>query len=263
MFAAAMMMKAATGGGAADPDALAWIAAVEAADGQPLEGGVGAAVDAFVTGLKDDGIWTQIDQCAILVGARTLAGALVPLKGAAVANVNFVRADYDRATGIKGDGATKSLTAAAPAYTRTDAHVTVWVSEVPVLGAGEAFIGNTPTIAGGSQLHAASTQSFPRVNWSGTSAINEVLTSTGLFGASRASANTVDYILNGAAASFANNSAVVVEHGFNVFARGAAGNPMAHTDARLAWFSHGRAITLGNLAERLDALMDDLAAMIP
>ena len=58
----------------ADADAAAYITAVETADGQALENGVKVAIDNFVLGCKQDGIWTAIKASCILAGARTLAG---------------------------------------------------------------------------------------------------------------------------------------------------------------------------------------------
>jgi hypothetical protein len=53
---------------------------------------------------------TAIKASCILAGARTLAGALVPLAGAAPTNVGpFVSGDYNRKTGLVGDGSTKYL----------------------------------------------------------------------------------------------------------------------------------------------------------
>jgi hypothetical protein len=92
-----------------DADAVAYIAAVEAADGQVLETATRMAINSFVKGCKADGIWPAIKASCILAGARTLTGALVPLVGAAPTNVNFVSGDYNRKTGIVGDGSTKYL----------------------------------------------------------------------------------------------------------------------------------------------------------
>jgi hypothetical protein len=63
-----------------DADALTYLAAVKAADGTGVEVGVANAVDDFVKGTKADGTWDSIKASCILAGARTLAGALVPLK---------------------------------------------------------------------------------------------------------------------------------------------------------------------------------------
>jgi hypothetical protein len=95
--------------GVTDPDAGAYIAAVEAADGQLLEFGVGKAINDFVVGCKQDKIWDAIKASCILAGARTLNGALVPLAGTAPTNFNFVSGDYNRKTGLVGDGSSKYL----------------------------------------------------------------------------------------------------------------------------------------------------------
>jgi len=50
------------------------------ADGAGVETGVAVAVDAFVRDSKALGVWDSIRASCVLAGARTLAGALVPLK---------------------------------------------------------------------------------------------------------------------------------------------------------------------------------------
>jgi hypothetical protein len=92
-----------------DPDAAAYIAAVEAADTQALETNTRYAINDFVIGCKQDGTWSAIKASCILAGARTLAGALVTLVGTAPTNVNFVSGDYDRKTGLLTNGTTKYL----------------------------------------------------------------------------------------------------------------------------------------------------------
>jgi hypothetical protein len=92
-----------------EPEALAYIAAVEAADGETLEDGVKFAYNSFIKGCKADGIWDAIKASCILAGARTLDGALVPLVGTAPTNYNFDSGDYDREAGLLGNGSTKYL----------------------------------------------------------------------------------------------------------------------------------------------------------
>lgn len=92
-----------------DPNAQAYIDAVEAADGQFLETEVKVAITRFVKGCKDDGNWNALKASCLLCGARTLAGALVPLVGTAPTNFNFVSGDYNRKTGLKGNGIDKYL----------------------------------------------------------------------------------------------------------------------------------------------------------
>lgn len=261
MFAIPMMMRRP---GATDADAAAWIAAVEAADGQALEGGVAQAIDAFVTGLKADGLWGKIDQCCILAGARTVAGALVPLRGTAPTNNNFISGDYNRKTGLKGNGSNKTLTSAPPSYAQNDAHLTAYFGESFTASGTQCLIGNSnSTGTGGSQLTITATQRLPRITWTGTSNIAGAAFAAGLFGGSRASSTTIDTVYNGTPGTWSVNSTTMVTSPFRVFSRASGGNPADPTTARLAWFSHGRAITLANLAARLDTLMAALAASIP
>jgi hypothetical protein len=72
-----------------DSNALTYINAVEAADGQALELNVKLVINDFVVGCKADGIWDAIKASCILAGARTLPGALVPLVGSAPTDFNF------------------------------------------------------------------------------------------------------------------------------------------------------------------------------
>jgi hypothetical protein len=92
-----------------DPDAATYIAAVEFEDGEALETGVKDAINAFVVGLKADGIWNAVLASCIMMGARTIEGALVPLRGGAPTAYNQVSGDYDRETGIIGNSSNKYI----------------------------------------------------------------------------------------------------------------------------------------------------------
>jgi hypothetical protein len=88
-----------------DTDAQAYISAVETADGQGLEDGVKNAINAYVLELKLNSIWTDATQLLLPCGPRTLAGALIPLKGTAPSNSGtFVTGDYSRKLGLTGSG---------------------------------------------------------------------------------------------------------------------------------------------------------------
>jgi hypothetical protein len=92
-----------------DPDAAAYIALVEAADGQWLEAATKIAINTLVVALKSAAVWTITSQLLLPCGARTLAGALIPLKGKAPTNGNgsesgatvFTSSNYNRKTGLK------------------------------------------------------------------------------------------------------------------------------------------------------------------
>jgi len=87
-----------------DRDAIAYIRAVEEADGAYLETSVKTAINNLVSGLKSDGLWESMASTCLLCGPRTLAGALVPLRGDAPTSYGFVEGDFDRSNGITGDG---------------------------------------------------------------------------------------------------------------------------------------------------------------
>jgi hypothetical protein len=90
---------------ASDADARAYIESVRLADGQYMEPAVQLAVNDFVAGCKTDGIWSAITGAALLMGARTLSGALTPLVGGAITNNGaFVSGDYNRKAGLAGNG---------------------------------------------------------------------------------------------------------------------------------------------------------------
>ena len=86
-----------------DPDAAKYLQAVEAADGEPLEPAVRTAINAFFRDTKTAGVFSSLKACCILAGARTLAGALVPVVGDAPTAYGFVEGDFDR-LGLTGDG---------------------------------------------------------------------------------------------------------------------------------------------------------------
>lgn len=85
-----------------DPDVLAYINSVEIADGQSLEEYIKIAINDFVVACKNDNSWNAIKSCCILAGARTLNGALIPLKGSAPTNNGFTNLDYSRQLGLIG-----------------------------------------------------------------------------------------------------------------------------------------------------------------
>ena len=180
-------------GAAFDPDAATYIAAVEAADEQELEPGVKQAIDGFVTGCKADGIWDAIKASCILAGARTLNGALVPLAGDTPTNFNFVSADYDRVTGLKGDGSTKYLNSGfvlSDFPADGDASMTVWVTEANPTASARCA-GGRVTASDPWQIFLSGSSATDSVRcWLGGSSGNDVVvdaaaTETGLVGVSR------------------------------------------------------------------------------
>lgn len=247
-----------------DSDAQTYITAVETADGQALEAGVKTAINDFVVGLKADGIWTDLGSACILAGARTLSGALVALSGTAPTNVNFVGADYDRETGLTGDGSTKYLdtNVADTQEGASDRHASVYVTDT-----------------GGENQNLMGSVSFSNSR-TGFSRSTDSNGNARLF--VRATSNASDYVfINPWAAGFTGvNRAVSTEftsrHGgvtdtkiddagalsaavnMYVFGNGAAGD----FSGRIAFYSFGAALDLSALETRVNTLITDLGNAI-
>jgi hypothetical protein len=253
-------------GAAYDTDAQAYITAVETADGQALETGVRDAINAFVVGCKADGIWTAIKASCILAGARTLAGALVPLRGTAPTNNNFVSGDYNRETGLIGDGSTKYLNTsyAVPSGDASNHHFAAYTSTIPtantLLGASQGTtirhllykgtsggLGYLFCLAGNTFL------SFP----------GQITLATGFSGFSRASSSSYTARHNGT--DYSTTTAVAGTTGLSVYtyAENSSGSAATHSNARIQFYSIGQALSLSALDARLSTLLTAYAAAIP
>jgi len=256
----------------ADANAIAYIAAVEAADGTGLESGVKQAINDFVVGCKADGTWNAIKASCILAGARTLAGALVPLVGTAPTNNNFVSGDYNRKTGLVGDGSTKYLDSnrLASSQVNTNMHLAVRVSNAT--GADTALIGATQTSGATSitQLISNGSESNFTINAQNITSSSLVQpgvngATTGFWGASRNAAASYQGRINGSnyTFSFANNLASSYAGNVLVFARTLNGSPNGYSGARLAYYSIGESLDLALLDTRVTTLINAFAAAIP
>lgn len=243
-----------------DGDALTYLSAVAVADGAGVEVGVANAIDAFVRGCKNDGVWDAIKACCILCGARTLAGALVPLVGAAPTNVadGFVSGDYNRETGLKGDG-TSYLDSgrAVNADGDNDHHISVFLSSGSV-ASGEYLIGAMST--------ASSYTIAGYAMYSRTGAVTANLEEgVGFYGVSRDNASDFDYVKAGGSVASAVRSTVSADLSGShlVFAYGnAAGTPTGLSDARLAFYSIGSALDLAALDTHVSNLVANIGAAI-
>jgi hypothetical protein len=245
-----------------DNDANAYLLAVESADGQQLESGVISAVEAFILGCKSDGIWGAIKASCILAGARTLSGALVPLVGTAPTNNNFVSGDYNRETGLKGNGTNKYLNPQ-----RTDSadpqnshHYSVWVTTAPTLNANRGYIGNAAGTGSNNYVISQSGATVFFYNRNGGLQLTSQGSTTGLKGTSRSS-STAWAIRSGGVTTSGNLVVSVAPTGSTiiVFGRGVG----SFSDARLSFYSIGEHLPLAALDTRVSTLMTALAAAIP
>jgi hypothetical protein len=245
-----------------DPDAAAYIAAVEAADTQALETNTRYAINNFVIGCKQDGIWTAIKASCILSGARTLTGALVPLVGTAPTNVNFVSGDYNRKTGLVGNGSTKYLNSnrnnnADPQNSR---HIATYATTTP----SQCLIGSGGS--GGSfafesaqnfsyRLSAASTVS---TGFDGVP--SQVPVANSLVATTRSNSTELQFRRVGSTSTVSNTSATAANENITIFARGGADR---FSNSRLAFYSIGESLDLALLDARVSDLITAIGAAIP
>jgi len=248
-----------------DPDAIAYIAAVEAADGQALEAGVQAAYNDFFIGCKEDGIWDAIKACCILAGARTLDGALVPLVGGAPTNFNFVSGDYDRKTGLIGDGSTKYLdsnrtpTATSP----TDYHQAVYLRNNPTLGS--VFVASDDLSTQRYLIYFSTSTNetrvisgtLPNVYLGGAGSLGD-----GFKGASRDNSSTFDARTALTTSTISAPSGVSTTLTSFVFASNRNGSAISFSNARLAFYSIGESLDLAALDTRVSNLITAIGAAI-
>jgi hypothetical protein len=252
---------------AADPDARAYLAAVEAADTQALEPAVRLAVDAFVVGCKADGIWTAIKASCILAGARTLAGALVPLVGTAPTNFNFVSGDYNRKTGLGDASNTTKYLATSRAPTRNNQHISVFASALLSPSEGSNFsclIGARDVLsADGSVqiIHQGPTNPGPNtIRFVANSPGVDSAQSTGFSGLARATSTESTHRVGGVTTTnVANTDGTTATINFDVYRRSNG----AYTQSRLAFYSIGEALNLALLDSRVTTLINAFAASIP
>ena len=253
--------------GLTEPEAVSYVAAVEAADGQDLEFGVAKAINDFVLGCKNDGIWDAIKASCILAGARTLSGALVPLKGTAPTNNNFVSGDYNRSTGLVGDGSTKYLDSnrnnnADPQDSR---HLSIFVSSAESSGAAGMYTGVKTNVTGSSGFGRSSVVSnlFVRnVSTSGVIIAGKGA-ATGFIGTKRNVPSEFNFRANNANTIHSIASELPLAANTYVFAANDLGGIAFPTNARLSFYSIGESLDLAALDTRVSDLITAIGAAIP
>ncbi|MGA0851677.1 MAG: hypothetical protein ACO3QM_06535, partial [Candidatus Nanopelagicaceae bacterium] len=241
-----------------DPEAQKYLRAVEAADGQALEEGVRLAVNDFVVGCKEDGIWDAIKASVILAGARTLGGALIPLTGAAPTNFNFVAGDYNRATGLKGNGSTKYLDSNRNnnADPQNSKHLAIYQTS---LATQTSLLVATTNVPGRSALITFIPEGFEvRINSSTNTVENGNV--VGFAGGVRTSSTQTSARIGGTDFPDTVTSEPPLNENIGVFASVGGGAP---TNARLSFYSIGESLDLALLDARVSTLMTAIGAAIP
>ena len=244
-----------------DADALSYITAVEAADGQSLESATRLAINTFVKGCKSDSIWDAIKASCILAGARTLSGALVPLRGTAPTNFNFVSGDYNRKTGLVGNGLTKYLDSNRNNNTdpQDSKHLAVWrTSQTQQAG----LIGNNTATNGTSWIYDGATGPGDtiRLNTSPSVFLSAAaFPSTGFIGATRSNSSQISYRFSEVTTTASSTSQTPLDENITVF-RGVVNQ---YAGSRMTFYSIGEHLDLAALDSRVSTLMTSINSAIP
>ena len=252
-----LVMRPGYGGAAvSDPDAMAYLQAVEVADNQALEQGVQQAVNQFVIGCKADGIWTAIKASCILAGARTLSGALVPLVGTAPTNVGLT--SYNRKNGIKGGGSGTHLNTNRnnTAEPQNNRHVSYYTTSVTTAGAYRIMIGHAYTPNGWTLMGEASglSNNSQLEGFSVDSTRIVYNQSPGFAGITRNNSGLFSLRANGVTSS--SNSTSRVPDSANILVN-------SNTTSDFAFYSIGESLNLALLDARVTTLINAFAAAIP
>jgi hypothetical protein len=245
-----------------DPDAAAYITAVETADGQALEEKTKIAIDNFVLGCKADGIWSAIKASCILAGARTLAGALVPLVGTAPTNFNFVAGDYNRETGLVGNGSTKYLNSNRNNNTdpQNNKHLSAYISNLSTIQASLYLGCGALSATGRSAINQLTiTSQFAVLNNNGATS-STPSQATGFVGTTRNQSADFQVRVAGNTAVTTATSETPMNEGIGVFAQATAAN---YSNARLAFYSIGESLDLARLDARVTDLINAIGVAIP
>lgn len=250
-----------------DLDAARYIAAVEAYDGQELEGTVKLAINSFVVGCKEDLIWSAIKASCILAGARTLEGALVPLVGPSPTNVNglFVGADYNRKIGLIGDG-TKLIDSNRNnnADPQNSHHLCVRITTAATGGQGNFGIigtGGVVQMGGESVIGFADFAGHYFIRSRTIASIDgsSAMKLAGTHAISRFSSSSVNVLLPGFASSVSLASEPPRNATIKVFGR----DVTPYFNGRIAFYSIGESLDLALLDARVTTLIAAIGAAIP
>jgi hypothetical protein len=250
-----------------DADALNYLAAVEAADGESLENSVKVAINTFVVGCKADGSWDSIITSCIMAGARTVAGAIIPLKGNAPTNNNFVSGDYSRKIGLLGDGSTKYLATGynnndTTNFPQNDSHISCYISTSQANSSG-TFVGTVNSTGSRFSLHHVSASGISTRNRATTLSSRFVGAPVGFQANTRN--NSANYSRRFTTASEildltqAAESTTPSDDLLGVFANGAGS---ALTSARMSFYSIGKSLLISSLDTRVTTLMTTLNALL-
>jgi hypothetical protein len=199
-----------------------------------------------------------------LAGARTLAGALMPLVGTAPTNVGglFVSGDYNRKTGLVGNGTSKHLNSNRlnDIDPQNSFHMTAYINYTSLTGA-QPVIG-TQDYAAPNHILITNTEIQPYIRGLDFPSGNIPRVLTGFIGGSRSSSTTVNSRAGGIGYAKTKTSTAPDSKPITVFSayNNAGGTAPNYTAGRIAFYSIGESLDLAFLDARVTALITAINA---
>jgi hypothetical protein len=244
-----------------DADALDYLSRMATADGAGVEVGVATAVDAFVTALKADSLWDAIGSSCLLCGPRTLAGALVPLRGDAPTPNGFVSGDYSRTDGLRDPDGTSLLDTnrSVTDDPQDDVHLAAYLTALQSGGGGivAAFDAGPPVV--GTQIAmTAGGNFFTRCRTTNDDQTDAL--ATGFAGMSRSASSEYAKRNDGSTATLSETSVAQTALNYAVFSNATSGQPT--TDATIAFYSIGLSLDLAKLDSHISSYVTAIGAAI-
>ena len=220
------------------------------------EAALALAINSFVVGCKSDGTWDAIKACCIMAAWDGLNGALYPLKGAAPTNVGglFVTGDYNRETGLIGDGSNKSINSNRNNNVdpQNSFHYSLYATTAATTYAKAYFgVGNNETGATNFGLIDASSL-FIRCRSSASSILST--TGAGFLGASRNNSASFTARSNGSSSTFIQASETPLNALLHIFSTSSG----FHSNPRVAFYSIGESLDLALLDTRVTRLVAEI-----
>jgi hypothetical protein len=174
----------------------------------------------------------------------------------------FVSDDYNRKTGLVGNGSTKYLNTNRPgnADPQNNSHCAVYVDTVNSTGANSAYAGDLASSAGATNVGVTSANAIFFRCRSNASAVGGA-SATGLLGVSRNSSSAYTYIVSGSTTPVTTASDGVSTANMFIFGRNSGAGALAFaSNGRINFYSIGESLNLTQLDSRVSALINDIGA---
>jgi hypothetical protein len=252
--------------GQVDNETLIYLSVVESRDGEPLESSVKGVLLRFVKKLKDLSLWNEINTLNLLCGARTLNGALVPLKGTYPEQPSaFGSFNYNRVTGLRSTNANFVVftNVLGVELLAADNHIAVYVTQNTTNTATVDLIGNFIFTSGGiglsksgsaggiiSRNNGSSSNTTVAPHWSAPSLIGTARSNTSNYTVRVAKSNRTIANTSLPQSSLSTSEIRVYSHTNNF------------GDFRIPVYSIGKSLDLASLEGEIEIFLADLKAVL-